>query len=80
MGLRQLPCGSPEKVERVLVAPKGDEKNRFLCLKREDKTLQNKVGTCKERRCEISVEMLTESKAPRMSTKVATKNSLLLKE
>jgi predicted AAA+ superfamily ATPase len=64
----------------VLVALKKEEKNRFLCLKREDKTLQNKVGTCKERRWEISVEMLTELNAPRMSTKMAKKNSLLLKE
>jgi len=42
--------------------------------------LQNLGGACKERRYEIRVEILTESKAPRISTNVATKNCLLLKE
>jgi hypothetical protein len=75
-GLRQLPCGRPVKVERILYELKGKKKKRFLRLKRENNMLQNLAGACKERRCEIRVEILTESKAPWISTK----KCLLLKE
>jgi len=77
-GLRQLPCGRPINVERILCKSKGDEK-RYMWLKRENNVLQN-FGACKESRCDIRV-MLTESKAPRISMNVAKKKTcLLLKE
>lgn len=42
--------------------------------------LQNLEGTFKDSKWEMRVWTLTESKAPRISIKVATKKSLLLKE
>lgn len=68
------------KVERVVDDPKGEEKVSFLNLKRENKILQNLEGTFNDRRWEIRVGILTESKALRKSTNVETRNSLLLKE
>lgn len=35
IGLRQLPCGSPEKVERVICEPKEEVKERFLFEKKK---------------------------------------------
>lgn len=68
------------KVERVVDDPKGEEKVSFLNLNRENKILQNFEGTFNDRREEIQVGILTESKALRISTNVETRNSLLLKE
>jgi len=47
-GLRQLPCGRPENVERVLEEPNEEEKTRFLLLKRESNILPNIGGAFKE--------------------------------
>lgn len=54
-GLRQLPCGRPINVERILCKSKGDEK-RYMWLKRENNVLQN-FGACKESRCDIRVDV-----------------------
>jgi len=54
-------------------------KERILFENKERIILQNLGGMCRDKSWETKVGMLTESKAPRMSTKEATKNSLLLK-
>lgn len=55
-------------------------KERFLFEYKERIILQNLGGICRDKSWETKVGILTESNAPRMSTKVATKNSLSLKE
>jgi len=54
------------KVQWVVDDLKGEDKVSFLNLKRENKILQNLEGTFNERRWEIRVGILTESKAPRI--------------
>jgi len=60
-------------VERVLYELKGKEKNNSLLLIRDSNILRNLEGTFSERRWEMRVDILTESKASRMSMNEATK-------
>jgi len=64
-----------------IIRPKRGGENEVSFIEQRDyNVLQNCLGACRELMCEIRVRMLTESKAPRISTKVAKNNSLLLKE
>jgi len=49
IGLRQLHCGRPVNVERVLYESKGVEKTSSLLLNRDSSILRNLGGTLSER-------------------------------
>lgn len=73
---RQLPWERPEEVEHTFVEPKGEkkfEKRRNINLIKED-------GKFMDFKLKSKREMWTESKAPRISVKIAAKYSLLLKD
>ena len=62
----------------MLYEPKGEVKKRLLLENKERIMLQKLGGMCKDKSRETNVGILTESKAPRISTKVATKKVIKL--
>lgn len=62
-----IPWGRPINVDRVLFEPNGKEKTRLLLLKIVSNVLQNIGSKWSEVRYVTRVQILMESKAPRMS-------------
>jgi hypothetical protein len=60
IGLRQLPCGRPEKVVRVHFEPEGEVKDRLLIENRGRIILQKVGGKPMKESLKTKVEILTD--------------------